>query len=242
MNIDRIQAVQELLAFALIKEKANLIDLLRRNGVNMPYDASDDDVLVATLNASVKSKYFKDELSKLLASMSIENAETFTAFDGDEGFFNLNAADAAKQTSDAITQSLIKTSQSFQSGTGTGTTTTGTGTTTKKRGEGLAKVGDWLKTNILTPDNINSFISTGLTAMNNKSQRKADNAAANLEQIRAEKAALEARGAGTETGAGAKKGGKTLLWVVVGVGVIALGFSIYFMVKNKGVKQGVKPA
>jgi hypothetical protein len=241
MNIDRIQTVQELLAFALVKEKANLIDLLRRNGVNMPYDASDDDVLVATLNASVKSKYFKDELSKLLASMSMQNVETFTAFDGDEGFFNLNAADAAKQTSDAITQSLIKTSQSFQSGKPTTTTKT-TGTTTKKRGEGLAKVGDWIKTNVLTPDNINSFISTGLTAMNNKSQRKADNAAANLEQIRAEKAALEARAGGTGTGAGAKKGGKTLLWVVVGVGVIALGFSIYFMVKNKGVKQGVKPA
>ena len=224
MNIDKIGMVQELLAFALLKDKSNLIDLLRRNGVDMPYDASDDDVLVATLNASVKSKYFKDELTKLLSNMALENVDTFTSFTGEEEFFNFTTF---------ASQFVTAGQKAGKIPTGTtGTTGTGTGTKTKT-GTFLNKVGGFLKTNVFTPENINAGISLGLTSMNNKSQRRADDAAANLEQIRMQKLALEAQ-TGGGAGAGNTGGGKnkTIMWVLVGVGVLALATGVFFIVKK----------
>jgi hypothetical protein len=194
MNIDKISMVQELLAFALLNEKTNLIDLLRRNGIDVAYEASDDEVLVATLNASAKSVSFKNELTEFLTNMTVENADTFTSFSGnEEDFFN------------------------------------GDGKST------LSKIGSWFGTNILTKENLNAGIGLGITSMNNKSQRKADEAAANLEQIRLQKLAMEKSGSG---GSGNQGGGdgkkKTMMWVLVGVGVIALATGVFFYMKKKG--------
>lgn len=237
MNIDKIEMVQELLAFAILKEKSNLIDLLRANGVDMEYDASDDDVLVATLNASAKSKYFKDELTKLLSNMALENIDTFKSFSGedDQDFFNFIPTNTKFQ------QGLVAAANYGKTGSTTGTkpaTTGTTGTKTQSKfGAALSKVGSWLGANVFTPQNIQAGIGLGITAMNNKSQKKADEAAANLEAIRQQKLALEQMtggGGGNQGDGGGGKNKKTIMWVLIGVGVLALATGIFFAVRKKG--------
>ena len=231
MNIDKIQMVQELLAFAILKEKSNLIDLLRANGVDMEYDASDDDVLVATLNASTKSKYFKDELTKLLSNMAVENVDTLSAlsFSGedDQDFFNFNPVFVSQFVAAGQKAGKIPTGTTG----GTGGTKTGT-----KSGTTFGKVTSWLGANVFTPSNIQAGISYGITSMNNKSQQKADAAAANLEAIRQQKLAFEAQTGGTGGGTGGDGSGKnkTIMWVLIGVGVLALATGVFFAVRKKG--------
>lgn len=222
MNVNTLEMVQSVLALALAKDRQGLVNLMKKNGINIPDDATDDELIVAALNASRKSRYFKTDLTNYLANLTLSNREMFTSFTAeDEDFFN-TSGDRASARTDVFTLN--------KSGATT-TTTGGSNTTTTKRtkGQGWRKIGDFFKSNILTPENINAGISTGLTLLSNKSQQRADTTAANLAAIQMQKDSIMV----TTGNKPADKKGKTLTYVLIGVGVLVIGLSAYFLMNRK---------
>ena len=183
MSLNKQKAVEELIAYTLIDNKPALIGILRKNGVTIADDASDEKVLIAVLKGNSVSKSFKSDLTQLLSKEAMNNADKFVGFIGEENFFNGNG-DGDRANQDALgTVSSTRTSTSSTSATSSKTKSGGK----TKAGTLLAGVGSFFKANILTPDNINQFISTGLTAVSNKSQSKADAAAAQVEALKAQR-------------------------------------------------------
>lgn len=224
MAMNTGKAVEELIAYTLINDKMKLVEILRKNGVNVPDDASDDFIIAATLKGNKVSKAFKADLVELLSKQAIENADTFVSFDAsednnffkDENYFNTNGLTSLGQNVGTVASAAQ-------------TTTIRTSGDKTKTGTFLSGLGSFVKSNVLTQDNINNFISTGLTAINNKSQRKADTAAAEVENIKLQRLQLEAS-LGSKGSVGSNK---TLTYVLVGVGVIIIGVSVYLYVKRK---------
>jgi hypothetical protein len=217
MSLNKQKAVEELIAYTLIDNKPELIAILRKNGVSIGDDASDEKVLIAVLKGNSVSKSFKSDLTQLLSKQAMQNADRFVSFTGEENFFNVDG--------DRATQDVLGTVSSTR--TSTSSTSSGTKSGGKtKAGTLLAGVGGFIKNNVFTSDNINQFISTGLTAVSNKSQSKADAAAAQVEALKAQRLQLE-------QSLSPKKSTNTLTYVLIGVGVLAIGLSVYFYVKRK---------
>lgn len=210
-------AVEELIAFTLIKDKKKIIDILRKNGVTVPDDATDDFIIAATLRGNKVSKSFKSDLVELLSQQAIDNATVFASFDAaeDKEFFNIGGLSFGENISKVVAPRTTTTVKSSGDKAPAGTF--------------LSGIGKFINDKFLDKDNINNFISTGLTAINNKSQRKADAAAAEVENIKLQRLQLEASLGNKGVGGS----NKTMTYVLVGVGVIIIGVSIYLYVKRK---------
>jgi hypothetical protein len=120
--------------------------------------------------------------------------------------------------------------------TTTGTTTTGattTGTTTSstsktKVGSILASIGGFLKTNILTKENINAGVQVGLNKINNDTLQRANN-------LQLQAAMLEEQQNQINNRLKPSKGmsGNTILYIVIGVIALAgIGFVVYKQTKK----------
>jgi hypothetical protein len=75
------------------EDRDTLIALLRKNGVQVPENVSDNDLLNMTYVAIANSLQFKKDLAKYLESKAIESYEGYV----DEEFFNLTKEERAAQ-------------------------------------------------------------------------------------------------------------------------------------------------
>lgn len=243
MRLNAVDLTQSLLAYTVETDKGSLIALLERNGVKLPANASDSEVVASALLASTKSQNFKNELGLLLGSkvesageefesfagqpgMSFTGIDDF-AFTGEEQFFNAPGIDPT------LGMQINKAVQA-QSGAKKPAKKPKPPKAPKKPGEKtktgkvLGDVGKWVGQNVLTQENINAGIQIGLTSINNKVQTRANG-------IQAETSLITARQDEIKRSQGKAGAGRlsTLAWVGIGVGVVAVVGVIIYLAKKK---------
>lgn len=227
MPINASEAVRNSISYTLATDRNSLIKLLQRNGVQVPQNPSDSEVVALVLISSAKSPNFKKELSNLLTSKLQSAASDYSSFAGgksdfgftgiddfsfvgEDEFFSENGEPSAKQTRKAVQQQ--KKLASAKAGEKTGF------------GKFLSNLG----TALSSPDTINAGLNIGLTAVNNKVQNKSN--AIQQETTMITQKADEVR---NDLGQAPKKGMSTGTIVLIGVGVLALVGVIYFVAKKK---------
>lgn len=220
MAINATQTAKELISFAVVTDKNGLIKLLQRNGIEMPNNPSDNEVTIAVLMANSKSGVFRADLGKYLSSLVPKVSEFasfvgssadfgFTGVDdfsfvGEEQFFNLTAAQQSRVT-DINPQGKTKV------------------------GSALSSIGEFFKTNVLTKENINAGINLGLTSLANKNLSKQNALQTESLQLQTYQDTLRQQ---LPASSGAQKKSNTMMYVWIGVGVLAVGVVGFLFYKN----------
>ena len=233
MAVRALQVTEEALAYALVTDKNGLEKLLKRNGVVIGNNASDNEVIIAVLMASAKSPNFKNELSTFLTSKVKEAGETlsfvgtsqdfgFTGIDdfqftGEEDFYSIlglgkkkdPAAAAAAQSAAAKKKARV-TADNPQGKTGVGRL--------------LSNIGKALS----SEDTINTGIQIGLGKINSKTQADANN-------INRQALDLQSQADDLKKNANLPPSGKTsaTTYIIIGAGVLVAITAIYLIVKAK---------
>ena len=223
-NLNAIETARELISYAVVTNKDGLVKLLERNGIEMPMNPSDNEVTVAVLMANAKSGVFRNELQKYLVSLLPEVSE-YADFLGN-GFVEFTGTDDFSFTAGGGSL-LPNTKYAVPSSTVPGASTVKPGGT--KVGNALRSVGQFLKTNVLTPENINAGVQIGLTSVANKTQAKQNQIQAEASQLQSYQDTLR------QQLPNAAKKSNTMLYVWIGVGVLAvgvLGFVLYRQYKK----------
>lgn len=221
-NLNALEVARELISYAVVTDKDGLVKLLQRNGIEMPQNPSDNEVTIAVLMANSKSGVFRNELQKYLVSLLPEVSE-YAEFLGN-GYQDFTGTDDFSFTaggSSLIPKTYVPTT------TATGTSTAQPGGT--KVGNALRSVGQFLKTNVFTPENINAGVQIGLTSVANKTQAKQNQVQAEAAQLQNYQDSLR------QQLPNAAKKSNTMLYVWIGVGVLAvgvLGFVLYKQYKK----------
>ena len=221
-NLNAIETARELISYAVVTNKDGLVKLLERNGIEMPMNPSDNEVTVAVLMANAKSGVFRNELQKYLVSLLPEVSE-YAEFLGN-GYVMFTGTDDFSFTAGG--GSLVPKSYVPASNVPSTSTVKPGGT---KVGNALRSVGTFLKTNVLTPENINAGVQIGLTSVANKTQAKQNQIQAEASQLQSYQDTLRQQLPNV-----AKKS-NTMLYVWIGVGVLAvgvLGFVLYKQYKK----------
>ena len=239
------QTVQELISYTIVTDKSSLVSLLKRNGIVLPDNASDKEVTHAVLIANSKSPTFRDDLTKLLGKKLPVAGEKFASFAADNRDFGFTGLDDFKSTAGLdwgeFTGGRKKNSKNFTGGDGFFNAegdalkivapNAKTLTDKKKTGAGkaLADVWGFLKTNVLTQDNINAGIGLGLQSMANKQQKNANSNTQTAQELQVQQQQIKQQ-LDLPT---AQKKSNTTTYVLIGVGALALIGVVYLVVKNK---------
>ena len=222
MALNSLETAKELISYAVVTDKNGLVKLLERNGIQLPNNPSDNEVTVAVLMANQKSGVFRNELKKYLVGLVPDVANYTTELSGDVNFtgtddFSFTAGDDNFFNATAIEKKALRV-----------TDTNPTGKT--KVGVALASIGSFFKDNILTKDNINAGVQIGLTSLANKTQSQQNAVTAQSLQLQGYQDTLR------QQLPNAAKKSNTMLYVWIGVGVLAvgvLGFVLYKSYKKK---------
>lgn len=228
MALNALETVRELISYAIVTDKNGVVKLLERNGIQLPNNPSDNEVTIAVLMANQKSGVFRNELKKYLGSLVPEVANYTSELSGNINFtgtddFSFTAGDDDFYSADANTPALKLTAAQLKRVTDTNPTGK------SKVGLALASVGTFFKDNILTKDNINAGINIGLTSLANKANAKANQVTAESVQLQNYQDTLR------QQLPNAAKKSNTMLYVWIGVGVLAvgvLGFVLYKQYKK----------
>jgi hypothetical protein len=222
-NLNALEVARELISYAVVTDKDGLVKLLQRNGIEMPQNPSDNEVTIAVLMANSKSGVFRNELQKYLVSLLPEVSE-YADFLGN-GYQMFTGTDDFSFTAGG--GSLVPKSYAVPTTTIPSTSTAQPGGT--KVGNALRSVGQFLKTNVFTPENINAGVQIGLTSVANKTQAKQNQVQAEAVQLQTYQDSLR------QQLPNAAKKSNTMLYVWIGVGVLAvgvLGFVLYRQYKK----------
>jgi hypothetical protein len=249
MAINANDVAKDMLAYTMAKDKQSLKNLLSRNGIELPAQASDKDVIMATLLASSRSTFFKSELSNLLKSNVTTAQNDFMPFvggqfeigtetdkmmfTGSDDFFNVGGyvsptfgsgvTAAAKQASTQNTPTKRQQRQEKRTTRKASRVTTSQGDEEKPKG----RVWDWVKGNVLTQDNVNAAIQVGINALNNRTARRSNEINYETDDILRRQAEIDRMALGRRT----PTTNVTTIALVV-LGVIVLGGVVYYMSKK----------
>jgi hypothetical protein len=222
-NLNALEIARELISYAVVTDKDGLVKLLERNGIEMPQNPSDNEVTVAVLMANSKSGVFRNELQKYLVSLLPEVSEYsdflgngYEMFTGTDDFsFTAGGGSLVPKSYAPATPNVPSASTGKPGGT--------------KTGNALRSVGQFLKNNVFTPENINAGVQIGLTSVANKTQAKQNQIQAEASQLQNYQDSLR------QQLPNAAKKSNTMLYVWIGVGVLAvgvLGFVLYRQYKK----------
>jgi hypothetical protein len=239
------QTVQELISYTIVTDKSSLVSLLKRNGIVLPSNASDKEVTHAVLIANGKSVTFRDDLTKLLGKKLPVAGEHFASFAADNRDWGFTGLDDFKSTAGLdwgeFTGGRNKKSKNFTGGDGffnasaassMPITTTPSGTTAKGKtgaGKALSSVWDFLKTNVLTQENINAGIGIGLQSLANKQQKDSNSTTQTAQQLQVQQQEMQKQLALNPP----PKKSNTSTYVLIGVGALAFIGVVYLIVKKK---------
>jgi len=233
MALDALQVTRTLLAYQVVNDKESLVKLLKRNGVEVPTNATDTEITSAALFTSGKSPNFKKELAALLSGNAKSAGQEFASFVGQEmGFTGLDdfSFTGGEEFFNSNGQ-LTGLSQSINQGVKSGAIKTKTPPKKDKTGAGraLASIGGFFKDNILTRENVDTAVQIGLTKINTKTQNKANQVA--QEGLVIQQYQDDIR---NQQGSKGKGGLGTGAWVAIGLGVAAIvGIGIFFATRKK---------
>jgi len=243
MSINAQLIAEELISYTVVTDKNSLVRLLERNGVQMPSNPSDKEVTIAVLTASGKSANFKNELANLLAEKAPKAGEDFSQFVGDSSDFDIASIDTFNFT--GVDDFVGFNVGSRLSSIGTSVASTQQkpvkkpttldlkrqSRITAQNPQGKTGAGLFLQNltqSLTSKETINSGLQVGLTAINNKVQGQ--NNALQQETNLLTQRQDEIR---QQLAAAPKKGLSAVTWVLIGLGVVALGATIYFVAKKK---------
>lgn len=238
-NISTLDATRSLIAYAVVNDKGSLIKLLKRNGVEMPDNASDQEVTAAIIVASGASDNFKKELSRLLASQAEKSADQFSSFAGGDDMFGFTGIDDFMSANGDLPRSYNDPFKNYKPPTVKVPPAALTlkapapppGQQKAKTGAGkaLASIGSFLKQNVLTKENVEAGVQIGLTKINAKTQGKANQVA--QESLAIQQYQDDIR---NQQGRAAAKGMSTGTWIAIGVGVLALVGIVIYVTSKRG--------
>jgi len=253
MAINTKKGVEELISYTIVTDKGALVNLLKKSGVKLNASPSDLEVTTAVLVANKKSPSFKSELAKILEKKLPKAGETFMSIVGNSQDFGFTGVDDVTYergftgvddfndfTGWDDFKNLISINPSVASGITTASQTSkadlrkmstaqrkASGQKTKA-GSAISGIWSFVKTNVLTPDNINAGITAGLGKVN------ADTAA-KQNAIDEKALALQLQQQEIASALNKKQGASsnTVLYVVIGaVAVVGIGFLIYKSTKK----------
>lgn len=225
MAISAQKVAQELIAYSVVTDKVSLVKLLERNGIEMPNNPSDKEVTIAVLTASAKSANFKNELAKFLGSKIPQATEDYTQFVGDSTDFGFTGIDDFSFTGidDFVNAKGDKVAKKE---------TAQKARVTEANPQGKTGFGLFLQrlgSSLTSEETINAGINVGLTAVNNRIQGRSN-------AIQAETAVLTERQDQLRQQLPSQRQGggmSTTTWVLIALGVVAVGATIYFVAKKK---------
>jgi hypothetical protein len=194
------------IGYMVYEDRGTLIDLLRKNGVQVSDNVSDDDLIKMTYVAIGNSLQFKKDLARYI------DAQTKEAYEGyvDEEFFNVDAdkkaARTAKKTEKKTAREAAKTAR------------------------GGSKVGVAVK-GIATKENVQAAINTGLgllaDSLSAKADRKTVQEATLLASEKSKQAIAEAQ-------AEDSKKSRIKSWIIPTlIGVVVIGGIVTYFVMRK---------
>jgi hypothetical protein len=241
MAISAVQTVRELISHTVVTDKGSLVTILKRNGIKMPNNPSDKEVTVAVLMANAKSKPFQNDLKKLLADKLPAAANDFKSFAADNAEWGFTGLDDFQFTGSKEFFSADAATTSYNVGQIFGQSTAGTsgGKPTKKPippngktkvGTALSDIGQFLKDNVFTKENINTGIQLGLTSIANKQNQNANSIQSEAQSLQVQQDLIKQQLPDSKVGVNS-----TTKYLLIGVGVIALigaGFLIYKKMKK----------
>lgn len=229
MALDALQVTRSLLAYQVVNDKGSLVRLLKRNGVEVPENASNTEITSAALFASGKSANFKKELAALLSGNAKTAGEQFSSFVGQEmGFTGLDDFSfTGMEGFESYNGGTQQLSLAIKQGVDTGKIKTKKDKT--GAGKALSSIGTFFKQNVLTKENIDTAVNIGLTKINTQTQNKANKIA--QEGLVIQQYQDDIR---NQQGSKGKAGLSTGAWVGIGLGVAAIvGIAIYFSTRKK---------
>jgi hypothetical protein len=218
MSISTQDVARNLISYTVVTDKNSLVKLLERNGIVMPNNPSDKEVTVAVLTASSKSPNFSKELATLLGTKAPKAAEDFSSFVGDSTDFGFTGIDDFSFTGGDDFFNLTAAEKKA-------------GRVTTDNPKGKTGFGLFLQNvgrSLTSQDTINAGVQAGLTAINNRTQNRQNAIQSETVYLTQQQDLLRQQLATKPA-----KGMSAITWVLVGVGVLALGGIIYFVAKKK---------
>jgi len=195
------------IGYMVYEDRGTLIDLLRKNGVQVSDNVSDDDLIKMTYVAIGNSLQFKKDLARYI------DAQTKEAYEGyvDEEFFN---KDGDNKTKRVAKRTEKKTARD-----------------TAKTARGGSKVGVAVK-GIATKENVQSVINTGLGLLADSLSAKADRKTVQDATLLASEKSKQAI---AEAGKEDAKKSRIKSWIIPTIiGVVVIGGIItYFVIKKR---------
>jgi len=195
------------IGYMVYEDRGTLIDLLRKNGVQVSDNVSDDDLIKMTYVAIGNSLQFKKDLARYI------DAQTKEAYEGyvDEEFFNKDgdakARRVAKRTEKKTARETAKTTR------------------------GGSKVGVAVK-DIATKENVQSVINTGLGLLADSLSSKADRKTVKDATLLASEKSKQAIAEAEKEDAKKSRIKSWIIPTIIGVVVIG-GIITYFVIKKR---------
>ena len=235
MALDNKKVAEELISYTIVTDRNSIINLLKRNGVKLSENPSNSEITVAVLVANSKSPSFKNDLAKLLSSKVQEAGESFSNIVGNDQDFGFTGVDDVTYFPNVYSFTGMDDYKNVQGellpGISSGINAAVAANQPKpktKVGSVLASVGSFLKTNVLTKENINAGVQVGLNKLNTDTLARQQNL--QLQQLQ-----LEAQQSQMSSALGRSKGASsnTILYVIIGLVAIAgIGFVVYKQTKK----------
>lgn len=207
-QIDSTQAqelVQNFLAFTMARSRGDIELLLKKNGIVVPSNSTDDEILKLVYITIPKSKTFRYDLGEYFKNVYNIESRQGGEFSFVDEFFGANGMTAAQKKAARVTAD---------------------------NPQGKTAAGKLIQ-NIATPDNISNFLNMGMSVLSSKLTAKTDtatfNAAAQSEAAKTERLLAEEKLAKAQQ----EKQKTWVTPVIIGVVVIGIGIGLYFAFKKK---------
>jgi hypothetical protein len=234
------EVTREVIAYSLLTDKSGMLQLLERNGVQMPNNPSDKEVTIAVLMAAEKSPVYKQDLAKFLTG-KVKDAhnkigsgyKSFAADDRDFSFTGLGDFQnfTAKTNKDKIFNAGSIAGSSIVNTSGAKPIIAASTKGKTKVGSALQSIGDFLKNNILTKDNIQAGINLGLSSIANKTAAGANQTQAEALAIQQRQIEIDANMVKPQNSSGLTS---TTKYILIGIGVLlVIGTAVIVIKKYK---------
>jgi len=201
--------IVKIIGLMVYEDRGTLIDLLRKNGVQVSDNVSDDDLIKITYVAIGNSLQFKKDLARYI------DAQTKEAYEGyvEEEFFNKDGDNKAKRVAKRTEKKTARE--------------------TAKTARGGSKVGVAVK-GIATKENVQSVINTGLGLLADSLSAKADRKTVQDATLLASEKSKQAIAEAEKEDAKKSRIKSWIIPTIIGVVVIG-GIITYFVIKKRKV-------
>ena len=215
-----IENIRNAVGAMVVEDRPSLVAILQKNGSFVSDMSSDDEVLDATFKAIKDSKSFRSDLGDYFVQEAEIASQQDYAEGGEDFYANGNGAEERKQRAEERKKARQE----------------------RRSKSGGSQVGNAFR-GVATQENINSFVKVGMDFfgawLQGKAQKSGNKDAIEYEKAQAQKYAAQAEanraGSSSAPPPAGDTGGKNK-WVkpvLISLGVIALGVTIFIIVKNR---------